>query len=74
MYVELSSHANRRIKDHRQCGVSERDVIGAAKSIPGHIPYSMKFRNFIGADKALFDLVLLDKSRSRLVVSVIGKH
>jgi hypothetical protein len=71
--VRLTTHANDRIKEFRQHGVSIEDVVKAARSVPGRIPYSMKFRNFVASSEAVFDLVMLDNLCRRVVVSVIGK-
>lgn len=71
MRVLFSSHANERLSEHRQSGVTKSDVIKWANRIPGKVN---KFRHRCKASSGKhFDIVIDDIDKGRLVVTIIGK-
>ena len=73
MRVIITEHAKKRLKDLRQERITTRDIINAAKEIPGRIPTATRFRGFFAKSGRMFDLVIKDTSTGRLVITIIGK-
>jgi hypothetical protein len=67
-------HSLKRLLDGRQEGITLFDAIQAASSIPGYIPRSTRFRNFVSRSGKRFDIVLRDLPRGRMIITIIGKE
>lgn len=73
MRVVITEHARKRLNDLRQEKITDRDIINAAKGIPGKIPTATRFRGFFAQSGRMFDIVAKDISTGRLVITIIGK-
>lgn len=73
MRVIITSHAKKRLRDHRQGSLTIDDIISAAQQIPGTIPTATRFRGFFSQSGRVFDIVAKDILGGRLVITVIGK-
>lgn len=73
MRVIITEHARKRLKDARQEGITEKELLEAAQKIPGHIPTATRFRGFMSKSGRIFDLVSKDIPKGRLVITIIGK-
>ncbi|MEL7564314.1 MAG: hypothetical protein AAGU27_05460 [Dehalobacterium sp.] len=73
MRVIITSHAKKRLKDHRQGNITIDDIISAAQEIPGTIPTATRFRGFFSRSGRVFDIVAKDILGGRLVITIIGK-
>lgn len=71
--VIITEHAQKRLQEERQGGITPEDVSSAANSIPGRIPSATRFRGFVSWSGRSFDLVAKDTKLGRLVITVIGK-
>lgn len=71
--VVLTAHARKRLGDERQAGVGVGDVLRAAKSLPGRLPFTTRIRNLTASSGKKFDIAAVDRGRKRYVVTVIGK-
>jgi hypothetical protein len=72
MYIKFSNHAIKRLKEKRQGGISKKDLIKAAKAIPGKISYAMKFKNNISSSGRRFHFTLIDIGETRFIITVVG--
>lgn len=57
----------------RQYGIKRNDVEGSALKIPGHIPVATRFRGFEAKSGKIFDLVVKDIKKGRLIITVVGR-
>lgn len=73
MRVIITSHAQKRLRDHRQGNLTVDDIIAAAQQIPGNIPTATRFRGFFSRSGRVFDIVAKDIPGGRLVITIIGK-
>lgn len=73
MRVIITEHAKKRLRDLRQERISTRDIINAAKDIPGRVPTATRFRGFFAKSGRMFDIVAKDIEAGRLVITIIGK-
>ncbi|ATW24209.1 hypothetical protein [Candidatus Formimonas warabiya] len=73
MRVIITSHAKKRLRDHRQGSLTIDDIITAAQLIPGSIPTATRFRGFFAKSGRIFDIVAKDIPGGRLVITIIGK-
>lgn len=73
MRVIITSHARKRLRDHRQGSLTIDDIISAAQLIPGTVPTATRFRGFVSRSGRVFDIVAKDIPGGRLVITVIGK-
>jgi len=71
--VIITSHAKKRLKDHRQGSITMDDIISAAQEIPGTVPTATRFRGFFSRSGRVFDIVAKDILGGRLVITIIGK-
>ncbi|MGI6143115.1 MAG: hypothetical protein ACOYEK_04555 [bacterium] len=73
MKIIITEHAEKRLKEERQVGITITDITAAAESIPGKIPSATRFRGFLAQSGRIFDIVAKDTESIRLVITVIGK-
>ncbi|MDA8097048.1 MAG: hypothetical protein C4575_01045 [Desulforudis sp.] len=73
MSVIITGHARKRLKDMRQDDITLDDIVTAAASIPGQIASATRFRGFFARSGRMFDLVVKDVNKGRLVITIIGK-
>ncbi|HZK17923.1 MAG TPA: hypothetical protein VFD15_01280 [Clostridia bacterium] len=73
MRIIVTEHAQKRLGNLRQQGVTTTDIIASASAIPGKIPTATRFRGFFAKSGRLFDIVAKDIPTGRLVITVIGK-
>jgi hypothetical protein len=71
--VIITEHAQKRLQEDRQGGITREDIHSAANSIPGRIPSATRFRSFVSSSGRCFDVVAKDTKLGRLVITVIGK-
>lgn len=71
--VVLTAHARKRLEDERQAGVDIGDVLRAARSLPGRLPFATRIRNLTASSGKKFDIAVVDRGGKRFVVTVIGK-
>lgn len=71
--VVLTAHAKKRLESERQAGVTVGDVLRAAKSLPGRLPFATRIRNCTSLSGKKFDIAAVDRGGRRFVVTVIGK-
>ncbi len=73
MRIIVTEHAQKRLGNPRQQGVTMDDIIESASAIPGRIPTATRFRGFFAKSGRFFDIVAKDIPTGRLVITVIGK-
>lgn len=71
--IIITEHAQKRLQEERQYGITIEDIYSAANSIPGRVPSATRFRSFISSSGRPFDLVAKDTNLGRLVITIIGK-
>lgn len=71
--IVITEHAQKRLQEVRQEGITPQDISSAAYSIPGRIPSATRFRGFVSWSGRSFDLVAKDTKLGRLVITIIGK-
>ena len=71
--IIITEHAQKRLQEERQCGITLEDIHSAANSIPGRVPSATRFRSFVSSSGRSFDLVAKDTNLGRLVITIIGK-
>lgn len=71
--IIITEHAQKRLQEERQIGITAEDISSAAHSIPGRIPSATRFRGFVSWSGRSFDLVAKDTKLGRLVITIIGK-
>lgn len=71
--VFFTDHSLKRLGDKRQAGITQEDVIAAARSIPGTVVTNTRFKNFRSASGRLFDIVICDIRGRRVIITIIGK-
>lgn len=70
MPISFTDHANRRLKQSRQRGVTRREIERFLRSIPGKLAAPIKFTFYVRAIKCM--VVAVDRAGYRLVITVIG--
>lgn len=71
--VFVTKHARKRLVQARQMGITIEDVIKEVRKIPGNIPIATRFRGFISTNGQMYDIVLKDIPKGRLIITIIGK-
>jgi hypothetical protein len=71
--IFFTDHSLKRLEGKRQNGITQEDVIAAARSIPGTVVTPTRFKKFRSAAGRLFDIVICDMGERRIIVTIIGK-
>lgn len=74
MKIIFSTHAEIRMKEHRQYGITRFDVIKAVKRLPGKAssPHGYRIKNNISKSGKKFEVVIVDKEDCRNIITVVG--
>lgn len=72
--VIVTQHAQKRLKEHRQSGITINDIKRDVLKIPGNISLATRFRGFISTKGKIYDIVAKDILEGRLVITIIGKN
>lgn len=72
--VLITEHTKKRLRDLRQTGIEVEDLTECAAKIPGNIPVATRFRGFEAKSGKVFDLVVKDTEKGRLIITVVGKQ
>lgn len=72
--VLITEHTKKRLKDMRQTGIEINDITESAVKIPGNVPVATRFRSFEAKSGKVFDLVVKDTEKGRLIITVVGKQ
>lgn len=70
LIIKFSSHANKRLKQSRQKGITKLDVVKNAKKIP-YSPITFKVRCETSKGK-VFQMVIVDRENIRNIITLIG--